>query len=95
MTYRIITFVGASWFENYQVETNKEFREYSFLKKRMPVFNDWYQLERDLQKIEKKVAKGVFWHSKNSSAEIKSIYKIAEEIGHNVEVHLITTDTVL
>ncbi len=91
---KIITTVGTSVFDNYQRnnESDSGFRNYYKVLKNLK-YDNWDNHKSRRGKLEKKV-KNWYHSNENASAEIKSIFAIAQK-AENVNVHLIATDTVL
>ncbi len=93
---KIITMVGTSIFENYMKQNNDdtEFKNYvNDLKTRMA---DEYGNESiRIKKLKERLCNFSAMPVEDTSAEIKSIKKIQQQLNDNIEVFLLTSDTLL
>jgi len=93
---RLITLVGTSLFRNY-LEENKDIKRYCEVikdgKDRDRTKNAWETFSDTVERIRKPVLE---WakNNYNASAEIKSILSIQSEVKDDLEVYLLTTDTI-
>jgi hypothetical protein len=90
---KIISTVGTSLFENFLLAENskhKAFSDYSHLKKSNHAYVQWENQEK-----RRKVLENIGGDKVDTSAEIASIIAIQAELGEEVEVHLLATDTIL
>jgi len=96
---KVITFVGTSLLENYNDENmNGIFNNYfSALKDKD--FNDYENEKSRIKYLRSKLSNWVKNKDKNElinfCAEVKSIFKICEEINDNIEIYFLTSDTIL
>lgn len=91
---KIIVTVGTSIFENYLKKNNDIKDHYEAIKEKSNKDWDDTSTQNRINAIKDAVLK---WAGKNpnASAEIKSINKLSEYLRDNMDIHLISTDTVL
>lgn len=90
----IISTVGTSIFENFfqlpENSSHKAASNYSHLKKNNYAYAEWDSHKTRIEALEK-----INWKKSKTSAEIASIIAIQAELGKEVEVYLLATDTIL
>ncbi|MHB1127776.1 MAG: putative CRISPR-associated protein [Bacillota bacterium] len=89
---KVITTVGTSIFTNY-LDYHKDIKEHYDKVKDVP-HREWESSHRRLDRIRKPVSEWVIGNEM-ASAEIKSILRLQQELNEELEVILLTTDTVL
>ncbi len=87
---KVITPVGTSLFENYREKNALEY--YDEIKDCF--HKDWENYKREIERIQDPLLK---WarSSENSSAEIKSIMKIKDEVKDELDIYLLASDTIV
>jgi len=95
---KIITMVGTSLFENFLKEKEGD-TNYEYFKEKQRRFND---LDHEKSKAERLKSAVKSWLEEfseeeklNASAEIKSLYKLKEELKDEFEIFLLSSDTIL
>lgn len=94
---KIITMVGASIFENF-FEEKKDVSIKSFYDDIKEKKADEWESEKDrIKKLKKSIIEWAISNSdkSNISAEIKSLIKIKEEIGEDLKIYFLCSDTIL
>lgn len=91
---KIISTVGTSIFENFfqlpEHSGHKALDSYTALKKSNHAYEQWENQEK-----RRKALENIDWYKNKTSAEIASIIAIQKELGEEVKVHLLATDTML
>jgi len=96
---KVITFVGTSLLENYRIKNkNNNFNNY-FNDLKDKGFSDYENEKNRVSGLKKYISNWVKDKVKDElidlCAEVKSIYKIYEEVNDNMEIYFLTSDTVL
>lgn len=94
---KIITMVGASLFENF-FKHNKEkdlWNHYEALKEKRE--KDWKNEKPRIERLKNGIGKWIenIENVKEVSAEVKSVFKIKEELKDHLEIFLLCSDTIL
>lgn len=98
---KIITTIGTSLFENYMLKNENRTPALSYIKhikEQKCHFLDYFSEEERIEEIKKCIKDWEDYKSGNNlylSAEINSLCRIIKDLETHVEIHLITTDSVL
>lgn len=94
---KIITMVGTSLFENYKIQQSdtKFNNDYEYLKEKEA--NEYVDNSMRVIDIKNKINKWLkeINYTPDACAEIKSLVKLKEELGSDLEIHFLKSDTIL
>lgn len=88
---RVITTVGTSLFENFLEQNNVIRKHYDTIKTKL--FSDYDNYKSEIEFIKKQLSS--FVKNQNSSAEVKTLFKIKEYEKESLEVYFLCTDSIV